>query len=94
MLRKNVFRLILSLVLISIFSAIFFSSELKADCSFWVVLSKDKVPEEVVVNSLLNSVNSLKSLAKYNNDGWGIGYYDNGEAITLRGGLSADKDDL
>jgi len=66
--------------------------ELKADCSFWAAVSEDKLPKEVISDHLLKSPNSLKVLAKFIRDGWGIGYYTNNQPLLLKGIPSADKD--
>ena len=67
------------------------AEEVRAECRFWAAISEE-IPEDVTLDHLLNLPNSLKSLAKINDDGWGIGYYDNNEAILLKGIPPADQD--
>jgi len=57
-----------------------------------ITISKEMIPQDVIVKDLLSSANSLKSLARSNRDGWGIGYYENGEIFILKGAKSAEKD--
>ncbi|MBL7132311.1 MAG: class II glutamine amidotransferase [Candidatus Omnitrophica bacterium] len=66
--------------------------ELRAECRFWAAVSKDKLPQEATLDHLLRSPNSLKVLAKFIKDGWGIGYYTNNQLLLLKGIPSADKD--
>lgn len=73
------------------FLSIAYPAKLIAECSLWAAIS-DKVPEDIIIDHLLNSPNSLKSVAKHHRDGWGIGYYDKDEAKLLKGIIPADID--
>lgn len=92
--RKNIAKTAFLAASICIFLFMFFPLEANADCSLWAIISKDKAPEKEILDDLLNSVNSLKSQGRRNNDGWGIGYYEKDKVFVIRGGKPADKDIL
>ncbi|MBL7196969.1 MAG: class II glutamine amidotransferase [Candidatus Omnitrophica bacterium] len=84
-----------TLFIIALFTSVIlftlFPGELSAECRFWAAIS-DKIPQDVTLDHLLNLPNSLRALGKVNNDGWGIGYYNNNDALLLKGAISADTD--
>ncbi len=59
-------------------------------CKMWGMTS-DTLQTEVVNNHLIDATTSLKNLAQYNDDGWGLIYYDN-NPIVIRGEQSAYYD--
>jgi hypothetical protein len=60
-------------------------------CRFWGIIA-NSLPEETVLNHLINALYSLKNLGAINDDGWGLAYYNNSEPVVLRGELPANID--
>jgi len=60
-------------------------------CRFWG-MSADHLPEDVVLDHLINLPYSLKNLGASNNDGWGFAYYNDSEPHVLRGEPPANTD--
>ncbi|MBL7197965.1 MAG: class II glutamine amidotransferase [Candidatus Omnitrophica bacterium] len=89
--KESVFKLSLIVGLITVVLLASFPGELRAECRFWAAISEE-IPEGVVLDHLLELPNSLRSLSRINSDGWGIGYYNNNEAILLKGIPPANKD--
>jgi hypothetical protein len=61
------------------------------ECRFWGMIA-DPLPENVVLDHLANLPNSLKNLGAFNNNGWGLAYYNDTEPVVLRGTLAANTD--
>jgi hypothetical protein len=92
-------------LLVLMFSLIFCSGTVRYDitvkdrpqislphqCRFWGIIA-NSLPEEIVLNHLINASYSLKNLGAINDDGWGLAYYNNSEPVVMRGELPADMD--
>jgi len=50
------------------------------------------LPEDAVLDHLINLPHSLKNLGAINNDGWGLAYYNDTEPLVLRGEPPANID--
>jgi len=50
------------------------------------------LPEDVVLDHLINLPYSLKNLGGWNRNGWGFAYYNDSEPLVLRGELPANTD--
>ncbi len=70
---------------------VLFGNIANAECRFWTAIG-DKIPKDVVADGLLTSSNCLMNLSTRNRNGWGIGYYVNGDAILVNGILPAYQD--
>jgi len=60
-------------------------------CRFWAMIS-DNMPENTVLDHLVNMPSSLKNLGASNRDGWGLAYYNSSGTFVLRGQLPAYSD--
>jgi len=61
------------------------------ECRFWGMIA-NSLPEDVVLDHLVDLPNSLKNLGATNRDGWGIAYYNDTEPIVRRGEPPASED--
>jgi Glutamine amidotransferases class-II len=60
-------------------------------CRFWAMISHS-LPEQVVIDHLINAPYSLKNLGGYNVNGWGLAYYNDGQPTVRRGVSPANND--
>jgi len=60
-------------------------------CRFWAMISPS-LPEQVVIDHLINAPYSLRNLGGYNVNGWGFAYYNSSEPIVRRGQQPANSD--
>jgi len=61
------------------------------ECRFWGIVA-EFLPDDVVLDHLINLPYSLKNLGAFNNDGWGLAYFNDTEAVVLRGEPPANVD--
>jgi len=61
------------------------------ECRLWGMIA-DSLPEDIVLDHLINLPYSLKNLGASNDDGWGLAYYNDTEAVVLRGEPPASVD--
>lgn len=60
-------------------------------CRFWGMIAAS-LPENAVLDDLVNLPYSLKNLGAVNDDGWGLAYYNSSQPVVLRGKPPASAD--
>ena len=88
------FVIVLSLIASSTFTVVA-NQEIRElqthQCRFWGIIA-DSLPEDIVLNHLVDLPYSLKNLGAINRNGWGLAYYNDTQPKVLRGAPSAFVD--